>query len=61
MDRAKPLYRSNFRCLLTLLALRCRNAERRPRAELVVWRGRTCAEGLVEGRGMLVVRPGGTA
>jgi hypothetical protein len=59
MDRAKSLYPDSPRCLLTLFDLRCPDAEQRLCRELVGWRGFARADRLIDGRVVLVVRPGG--
>jgi hypothetical protein len=58
MDRAKPLYLNNPRCLLTFFDLRCPDAEQRLHRELVAWRGFARPERLLDGRVVLVIKPG---
>ena len=59
MDRARPLYLNDPRCLLTIIDLRHPAAEQRLRRELAAWRGFARAEMLLDGRAVLVMRPGG--
>jgi hypothetical protein len=61
MDRARPLYLDDLRCLLTLFDLRHRDAEQRLHHELAAWRGCARKEILIDGRAVLVMRPGGAA
>jgi hypothetical protein len=61
MDRAKSLYRTDPRCLLTLFDIRCADSEQRLRRELAGWRGFAHAEKLLEGYVVLVMQPGGAS
>jgi hypothetical protein len=61
MDRAKPLYLNNPKCLLTIFDLRCPDAEQRLHRELVAWRGFARAERLFDGRVVLVIQPSGAS
>jgi hypothetical protein len=53
------LYPTNSKFLIALFDLRCPGAEQRLRRELAGWCGAAHAEGLVAGRAVLVMRPGG--
>jgi hypothetical protein len=59
MNRAKSLYPTEPKCLITLFDLRCPDTEQRLHRELEGWGSLAHAERLIGGHVVLVMRPGG--
>ncbi len=61
MDRARPLYATDPKCLWFVFDLRCDDVAERLRRQLDAWRGSAHEERLNDTCVVLVVRPGGAA